>query len=67
MLSMILCDSNKYSQYTISHYEKENHPKLSQMCRYGIFSKEPKNELETAVVRAISVIATEVRRYLKSV
>ena len=44
-------DSNDYTQYTISQYEKrENHPKLSQICSYGICSKEPMNEFETAVV-----------------
>ena len=43
-------DSNEYTQYTISQYEKENHPKLSQICSSGIFSKGLKNELETAVV-----------------
>ena len=29
-------DSNEYTQYTISQYKKENHPKLSQICSYGI-------------------------------
>ena len=43
------------TQYTISHYEKENHPKLSQICSYGICSKGPKNEFETAVVNEPSV------------
>ena len=32
-------DSNEYTQYTISEYEKENHPKLSKICSYGICSK----------------------------
>ena len=45
-------DSNEYTQYTISQYEKENHPKLSQICSYGIFSKK---EFETAVVNEPSV------------
>ena len=48
-------DSNEYIQYTISQYEKENHPTLSQICSYGIFSKGPKNEFETAVVNEVSV------------
>ena len=48
-------DSNEYTQYTISHYKKENHPKLLQICNYGISSKGPKNEFETAVVNEPSV------------
>ena len=43
-------DSNEHTQYTISQYEKKNHPKSSQICSYGVFSKGPKNEFETAVV-----------------
>ena len=35
--------------------KKENHPKLSQICIYGICSKGPKNEFETAVVNEPSV------------
>ena len=35
-------------------YKKENHPKLSQICSYGIFSKGLK-EFETAVVNKPSV------------
>ena len=31
------------------------HPKLSQICNYGICSKGPKNEFETAVVNEPSV------------
>ena len=30
--------------------KKENYPKLSKFCSYGIFSKGLKNEFETAVV-----------------
>ena len=48
-------DSNEYTQYTISQYEKENHPNLSQICSNGIFSKGPVNKLETAVVNEPSV------------
>ena len=48
-------DSNEYTQYTISQYKKENYPKLSQICNYGVWSKGPKNELETAVVNEPSV------------
>ena len=36
--------------------KKENYPKLSQFCSYGIFSKGLKNELETAVVNEPSVL-----------
>ena len=36
-----------------SIYEK--HPKLSQICSYGLFSKGLKNEFETAVVNEPSV------------
>ena len=46
-----------FSQYTIFHfqYEKEKHPKLSQICSYGFFSKGLKNEFETAMVNEPSV------------
>ena len=48
-------DSNEYTQYTIFQYKKENHSKLSKICNYGICSKGPKNEFETAVVNELSV------------
>ena len=48
-------DSNEYTQYTIFQYKKENIPKLSQICNYGICSKGLKNEFETAVVNEPSV------------
>ena len=48
-------DSNKYTQYTISQYEKKIHSKLSQICNCGICSKGPKNEFEPAVVNEPSV------------
>ena len=48
-------DSNEFTQYTISQYKNENHHKLCQICNYGICSKGPKNELETAVVNELSV------------
>ena len=48
-------DSNEYIQNTIFQYEKENHPTLSEICSYGIFSKGPKNEFETAMVNEPSV------------
>ena len=36
-------------------YEKDNHPKLSQICSQGIFSWGLKNEFGTAVVNKPSV------------
>ena len=48
-------DSNEYTQYTISQFKKENHPKLSQICNYGICAKGLKNEFETAGVNEPSV------------
>ena len=48
-------DSNEYTHYTISQYKKETHPKLSQICNYGISSKGPKNEFEPVVVNEPSV------------
>ena len=48
-------DSNEYTQNTISQYKKENYPKLSQICDYGICSKGLMNEFETAVVNEPSV------------
>ena len=38
-------DSNAYTQYTI--FNKENHPKLSQIRSYGIFPRGLKNLFET--------------------
>ena len=48
-------DSNYYTQYTISQYKNENHPKLCQICNYGICSKGSKNEFEIAMVNEPSV------------
>ena len=48
-------DSNEYTQYTFFQYENKKHPKLSQICSYGIFSKGLKNEFERAVVNEPSV------------
>ena len=47
-------DSKENTQYTIFNI-KNNHPKLSQICSYGIFFKGLKNELETTLVNKISV------------
>ena len=49
-------DSKECTQYTIFNIEKENHPKLSQICSYGIISKGLKNKLETAMVYRPSVV-----------
>ena len=46
-------DSNADTQYF--QYKIENQTKLSQFCRYGIFSKGLKNEFDTAVVNEPSV------------
>ena len=51
-------DSNEYTQYTFFIIKKENPLKLSQICRYGIFSKGLKNELETTVVNESSMFKT---------
>ena len=48
-------DSNEYTQYTVSNINTENHPKLSQVCSYEIFSKGLKNKFKTAVVNESSV------------
>ena len=49
-------DFNEYTQYTIFNIKKkENHPKLSQICSYGIFPRDSRNEFETAVVNESSV------------
>ena len=48
-------DSNEYTQYTIFNINTRNHPNLSQIGSYGIFSKGLKNEFETGVVDESSV------------
>ena len=48
-------DSNEYTHITIFSMTKEKHPKSSQLCSYGIFTKGPKNVFETAVVNEPSV------------
>ena len=55
-LFIIIIDSDNYTQYTFfKKKKKENHPKLSKICSYWIFSKGLKNELDTAVVSEQSV------------
>ena len=39
----------------ISITKKESHPKLSQICSYGIFTKGLKNEFETTMANESSV------------
>ena len=48
-------DSNEYMQYIIFNKQKENRPKLSQICSYGIFSYGLKHEFETAMINKPSV------------
>ena len=48
-------DSNEFTQYTISQYKNENQPKSCQICNFGIYSKGPKNEFDTAMVNEPSV------------
>ena len=48
-------DSNEYTQYTFSQYEKKKHPKLSQICSYRSCSEGPKNEFEPTTVNEPSV------------
>ena len=43
-------DSKEYTQY-----KKENHPKFSQICSFGIFSKGLKNEFEISMLNEASV------------
>ena len=54
-------DSNEYTQYTISQYKKENHPKLSQICNYGdLFQGTQERVRNSRGKRAISVRAIKV-------
>ena len=48
-------DSNEYTQYTISKYEKAITLKYPVSAVMGIFSKGPRNKFETAVVHEHSV------------
>ena len=54
-------DSNEYTQYTIYNIKKENNPKLSQICSYGIlFEVTQEGVRNSQSIRAISVRAIEV-------
>ena len=58
-------DSSGYTQYAIFQYEKEKHPKLSQICSYGIFFQGIQERVrKIRGKRAISVRAIEVLLYL---
>ena len=35
-------NSNEYTQYIIFNEKKDNCPKLSQICSYGIFPRDPR-------------------------
>ena len=60
-------DSNEYTQYTIAciNTKKKNHPKLSQICSFGIFLRGTQERVRNSRgKRAVSVRATEVLLYL---
>ena len=48
-------DSNEYIQYTIFNMNKKNTLNYPKSAAMGFFSKERKNEFETAVVNKPSV------------
>ena len=48
-------DTKENTQYTIFNMKRKKHPKLSQICSYGIFSKGLESEFETALVNEPSV------------
>ena len=48
-------ESNGYTQYTSSHYKKENHLNYPKSAGMIFFSKGPNNEFETAVVNEPSM------------
>ena len=54
-------DSNEYTQYTIFNIKwKLNHPKLSQICSYGIFFQGTQERVRNSRgKRVMSVQATE--------
>ena len=54
-------DSNGYTQYTISQYKKESHPKLIQNLQlWDLFQGTQEGVRNSRIKRAISVRATEV-------
>ena len=48
-------NSNEYTQYTIFNMNKKNTQNYTKSATMGFFSKELKNEFETAVVNEPSV------------
>ena len=48
-------DGNLHAYVFLLKQVRQKHPKLSQICSYGIFSNGLKNEFETAVVNEPSV------------
>ena len=48
-------DSNEYTQNTIFNLNIKNHPYISQICSYEIFTKGLKNEFDSAVVNESTV------------
>ena len=54
------------THHTINHfqYEKEKHPKLSQICSYGIFPRDSRTSSKQRGKRAISVRVIEVLLYM---
>ena len=48
-------DSNEYTQYTIFNIKKENHPESFQICSYGIFPRDLKDQFEVAMIKKPSV------------
>ena len=58
-------DSNEYTQHTTFKIKKENHPKLSQICNYGILLLWSQEQVQNSRgKRAISVRAIEILLYL---
>ena len=49
-------DSNEYTQYTIFNMKKKNIIYYSKSAAMGFYSKGPKNEFETAVIKEPSVL-----------
>ena len=59
------CDSNEYTQYTLSQYIKESHPKLSQNLQlWDLFQGTQEGVRNSHGKRAISVRAIEVLLYM---
>ena len=58
-------DSIEYIQYTMFNMKKENHPKLFQICSYGIFFQGTQERVRNSRgKRAISVRSIEVLPYM---